>query len=312
MAWAARVGCAGVVAALIAACGGSDEKGLFGGSSGGTTAGSAGSGAGGATGGTDAGPGGARTGGVGGTAGGPVGGSGGDGATGGGATGGAGGSGAGGSGAVGGSGGDGATGGGATGGSGGDGATGGSGGNGATGGSGGGGATGGSGGGGAGYCHGKCGSTNPVQMGADTCYCDGGCIASNNCCPDYGPACNPAAGAGQITCGSATCSKSGNFCCQQFVGSGQPYKPQCFTQGTFCQGPDIHCDGPEDCGSGQVCCSVQSTQGSYITVMECRTPTQCDNAYQRVICGNDPGACAAGQACIPHPWVPDYNYCSNQ
>ena len=317
-----------------AACGGSDEGGLFGGNNGGNGATDGGAGSGGsATGGTG-GSGGAATGGSGGVATGGASGSGGiaTGGTGGGtggaggsATGGSSGNGAGGSGgdggagAVGGSSGAGGTGGdggsggtgGSTGGAGGSGgSTGGTGGS--TGGAGGsGGSTGGTGGSGGattvGWCSGHCGSSSPIQPG--NCFCDDGCVQAGDCCADYGPACNPTAGAGQIKCDNGTCNASSQFCCQQFTSTGGVLDPQCQQSGSTCIGPDIECDGPEDCGGGEVCCSVPAGGNNNVN-FECRQASNCTDSSYRIVCGNDWTVCASGQKCIPHPWVPQYNYCT--
>jgi hypothetical protein len=77
--------------------------------------------------------------------------------------------------------------------------------------------------------------------------------------------------------------------------------------GNFCQGPDIYCDGPDDCDGGKVCCS--SPVGNNSLLVECRDPTQCAGSNQRIICGNDATVCASGQKCQPHPWAPSINYC---
>ncbi len=147
------------------------------------------------------------------------------------------------------------------------------------------------------YCKGKCGTSQPVPP--LNCYCDEQCAGSNDCCPDYGPACNPASGPGVIECGGATCTMPGSFCCVQ--------AKQCYNAGTQCNGPDAYCDGPDDCGGGQVCCSTPV--GTSSLLIQCRQPSQCAAGNQRIICGNDPSVCDGGESCVPHPWAPEYNYC---
>ncbi|MCA9596904.1 MAG: hypothetical protein KC776_26495 [Myxococcales bacterium] len=155
-----------------------------------------------------------------------------------------------------------------------------------------------------GLCAGHCGSGQPVTP--ENCYCDEACVNSNDCCPDYGATCHKVAGPGQVTCGSTTCSTATDFCCQQFTGAG--LSPKCQTGGTQCQGPDIYCDGPDDCGSGQVCCSTVVQQNN--VNFECKLPADCSDPSQRIVCGNDASVCQTGQKCVPHPWVPQYNYCA--
>jgi hypothetical protein len=157
-----------------------------------------------------------------------------------------------------------------------------------------------------GWCSGKCGSSSPIQPTG--CFCDDACSGAGDCCPDYGPVCNPAAGAGKIKCGGGTCNVGTQFCCQQFV-SGGGLNPKCQPVNTQCIGPDIECDGPEDCGAGQVCCSIPASGNNNVD-FKCRQASNCTNPSYRIVCGNDWTVCVPGQPCIPHPWVPQYNYCT--
>jgi len=154
------------------------------------------------------------------------------------------------------------------------------------------------------YCKGKCGSSNPVPP--LNCYCDEQCPGSNDCCPDYGSVCNPAAGVGQVKCGNGTCAVPASFCCVQFV-SGGGLNPHCQTAGTQCIGPDVFCDGPEDCSGGKICCSTPV--GGSSLLVECRDPALCKDSSQRIICGNNPAVCPSGDLCVPNPVAPQYNYC---
>ncbi len=156
-----------------------------------------------------------------------------------------------------------------------------------------------------GLCPGHCGDKQPVLP--ENCFCDDACVGNGDCCADYGPACHKVSGPGQVTCGGGTCSVGSQFCCQQF-GSGGTLNPHCQTANTQCQGPDIYCDGPADCDPGQVCCST--VVGNQNVNFTCEAPSQCSDPSQRIVCGNDPSACQPGQKCVPHPWVPQYNYCA--
>jgi hypothetical protein len=292
--------------ALAAACGGSDDAGIFGetGGAAGSSAGSGGSsgsggtnggasGSGGATGGASGSGGSTSVGGSSGAQGGSAGVGGGQGGVGGDAGSGQGG--------VGGDAGSGQGGAGGDAGSG-QGGAGGSGGTGGAGGSGGGTST--------GWCSGHCGTSQPIPYDGGNCYCDDQCTSQNDCCPDVGPVCNPVAGAGQVACGSGTCTLSQSFCCQQSATG--TLNPTCWQLGgSTCIGPDIECDGPEDC-PGQVCCSTPVSGGTNNVNFECRAAADCGDSSQRIVCGNDYTVCQPGQVCIPHPWVPQYNYCATQ
>ncbi|MCB9578019.1 MAG: hypothetical protein H6717_13430 [Polyangiaceae bacterium] len=266
---------------VFAACGSSDDAALFnGGGNAGTDAG-----VGGATGGS----GGGVTGGSGGT--GAVAGTAGTGAT--GATGGMAGS-------------------GATGGMAGSGATGGMAGAGATGGVAGSGATGGVGGTGGEPpigCTGHCGSSDPVPNSNPACYCDSICVNNGDCCADYGTVCNTTT-PNSVGCGGSDCDQSNSYCCQEWSNQTQSYTPVCRAQNQNCYGVNVECDGPEDCGSGQVCCGQLAGTGNYYTVFECRNPGQCaQSAGGRIVCGGSPQVCPTGLTCAPSSFLPEYNVC---
>lgn len=76
-----------------------------------------------------------------------------------------------------------------------------------------------------------------------------------------------------------------------------------------CSGPDLYCDGPEDCPvAGEVCCSTQVQTNNFN--LKCEAKATCTGTAKRVICGSDPTECDSGQQCIPHPVVPT-NYCAS-
>jgi len=98
------------------------------------------------------------------------------------------------------------------------------------------------------------------------------------------------------------------FCCQQF--SNGSYKPACYTNGNNCVGPDILCDGPEDCGGGSVCCGRLNTSSSFFIDMQCRAPGDCSyNSGYRVICTTDTNACPSGYVCKNTSAPEQYKYC---
>lgn len=316
----ARLTFLSLISLVALACGGSDDAGLFqggktdagiGGGSSGTGGGSSGTGA--NAGASGSGSGGGATGG---TGGGATGGSSGTGATGtggspsGGASGAGGASGSGGdppSGGASGSGGavTGGTGGGVTGGTGG----GGTGGGGTGGGGTGGGGTGGTGGGTTGpNCEGKCGSSQPQSTGSGQCYCDAQCIALGDCCPNWSKACN-AFVAGQVNCGNDKCNTASELCCQQYISQSDSYNPKCQSKGAQCSGPDIYCDDPSDCDSGQVCCGSLGSSGgaTFVTLATCRGSGDCRSNQQRfVFCGGS-NVCPTGTKCETMSFLSKYN-----
>jgi hypothetical protein len=64
-----------------------------------------------------------------------------------------------------------------------------------------------------------------------------------------------------------------------------------------------HCDGPEDCGTGQVCCSIESATAGFMGA-SCVSATSC-GAPSRVIC-HQQSDCPSTQQCgVPNP-MPGY------
>ena len=76
------------------------------------------------------------------------------------------------------------------------------------------------------------------------------------------------AGVGAV-CGTTSCTTAQECCLT--MGSGGT----CVTAGT-CSGVGFQCDGPEDCGSTEVCCYGNQGSGSSGTGgSECKTTAQC-------------------------------------
>jgi hypothetical protein len=153
---------------------------------------------------------------------------------------------------------------------------------------------------------GHCGTSQPVPGSNPPCYCDNQCAQFGDCCADHQKACS----VGQIKCGNSTCTQSTSFCCQEIVVGG--YSPKCFNIGQQCIGPDIECDGPEDCGGGQVCCGQISGTGgtSFYSSFECRAGNDCSQQQgRRVVCGSQPSVCPSGTNCGASGLLPEYNVC---
>lgn len=143
-----------------------------------------------------------------------------------------------------------------------------------------------------------CGACNdPCPDGYDLC-CGGTC-ANSLTSPDHCGACfNDCVGdkpcqegrcgiAGQVDCGSGTCPDDSMQCC--WDGSSLGCHPT-----TDCSVQIMHCDGPEDCLAGEVCC--RPSTGDNLT--RCSSSNDCSSL---VLCSSDQDCAqsAAGNHCCP-------------
>jgi hypothetical protein len=136
----------------------------------------------------------------------------------------------------------------------------------------------------------------------DTCETDGSQVATT--CPDdctHGQ-CRSFSTidvSGQVTCGSTQCSTSVG--CSFGDGSVYGSPPVCGTGGST--NWYALCDGPNDCGAGQVCCYSYNGAGT-VGFMACATNdgTTCPHAdmggnYANVVCDPNNPQCPAGTTC---------------
>ena len=86
---------------------------------------------------------------------------------------------------------------------------------------------------------------------------------------------------GSVPCGNGTCSLSSSVCCVGLGGA------SCKAKCGFLEAPQ-KCDGPEDCGGGQVCC-VGFPQGA-----QCKTT--CTSSEQKLCHSN--ADCSGGTSCM--------------
>ncbi|MEZ4225414.1 MAG: hypothetical protein R3B13_30965 [Polyangiaceae bacterium] len=157
-------------------------------------------------------------------------------------------------------------------------------------------------------CEGKCGSTSPQPLpSGGQCFCDSVCLSYNDCCPSWSKACN-ATSQGSVNCADDKCNTASEFCCYQYSNQSDSYTPACLSNGSSCVGPDIFCDDPSDCASGQVCCaSLQGTTNPFVAAMQCRATSDCrDDQNRLVVCG-DSGTCPANLSCAPMKLGSNYN-----
>lgn len=103
----------------------------------------------------------------------------------------------------------------------------------------------------------------------------------------------------RVQCGTEVCAEGG-FCCWA-----EGANPGCRADGAECPGSQVHCDGPEDCSEGLVCCGeLLPRQGASVWLgTECRS--DCDGV---VVCG-PAGPCPSEQQCEPSALLPAYRIC---
>ena len=109
-----------------------------------------------------------------------------------------------------------------------------------------------------------------------------------------------AAGA-TVLCGATSCTSATGPCCpaETMMNRLSMCMPDC--------SPAVTCDGPEDCGTGQVCCSLEYP-GADFSGASCVDQFNCIQPSQRVICHQN-ADCPSPQHCgVPNPmpaYVPD-------
>lgn len=112
-------------------------------------------------------------------------------------------------------------------------------------------------------------------------------------------------GSGQsIACGTKSCALPGSYCCNH------PNQPdECLASATSCTfGVEMKCDGPEDCGAGEVCCGAIFVQGQNISYTSTACAATCSGKNARVVCGSS-GKCPTGLTCGTSELLPPYLDC---
>ncbi|MFO0570052.1 MAG: hypothetical protein U0263_30695 [Polyangiaceae bacterium] len=115
---------------------------------------------------------------------------------------------------------------------------------------------------------------------------------------------------GEVYCDNApstiVCSAQQNCC---LLNPGQEYctakATPCACAQPGCDATTVSCDGPEDCGAGQVCCGTFSQAQNAYTKLACQTT--CAGQFEREICKPNSGKCStAGQTCSSSQFLPNY------
>ena len=121
--------------------------------------------------------------------------------------------------------------------------------------------------------------------------------------------------AGEIRCGIAVCTAATTSCCPATTMMSRG--PICTAT---CPLAAITCDGPEDCPTGRVCCSVENATEGFAGT-SCALPADCA-APSRIVC-HSPSDCPSAQGCAapspapaaiappagPSTWLVDFLVC---
>jgi hypothetical protein len=100
---------------------------------------------------------------------------------------------------------------------------------------------------------------------------------------------------GTIACPStAGCSCAGSSICCAATAGGQVSSASCMELNA-CKELAIACDGPEDCGGGEVCCATSPTS----MTAECHPANECASAVSLVFCRKDADCAFPFTRCVP-------------
>jgi hypothetical protein len=134
--------------------------------------------------------------------------------------------------------------------------------------------------------------------------------AGRDAAPDASGGTGGMSGVGTGKCGDMTCAfVADDFCCKPSNGeaycANDTVGNECSCEG-FCNTVDIHCDGPEDCENGEICCADTGFTGGEYNVVECRQT--CEQPFpvggpQWEVCHLGGAPCTKG-SCAGDPGLP--------
>jgi hypothetical protein len=75
-----------------------------------------------------------------------------------------------------------------------------------------------------------------------------------------------------------------------------------------CETMEAFCDGPEDCGDGEVCCGTLSQSGSGYDTFVCAASCQ-SSGNQRVACHEQDPKCTGGDICANSQLLTNVQVC---
>lgn len=104
-----------------------------------------------------------------------------------------------------------------------------------------------------------------------------------------------AGNAGELACpGVSGCSCGGaDICCVTADVASSSSSATCSSEAT-CRNLAFTCDGPEDCGSEEVCCAIMTSGGG----SSCIAPSECFGLDEHVMCRSDDD-CESLEHCTP-------------
>jgi hypothetical protein len=150
-------------------------------------------------------------------------------------------------------------------------------------------------------------------VGAGGTTANGGANASGG---SGGATADPYQSTAAAECNGTPCSTAGGAACCTIVSSSGGQRTvyaTCTPAGSACALPvttAAHCDGPEDCGQGFVCCGTLSLLGIY-SELSCIPSASCTGTGKQVMCHprNGGGQCNGG-GCNTTLTLPDgYGAC---
>ncbi len=75
-----------------------------------------------------------------------------------------------------------------------------------------------------------------------------------------------------------------------------------------CAAMEAFCDGPEDCGDGEVCCGTLSQNGAGYDGFVCATSCQ-SSGNQRIACHEQDSKCTGGDICANSQLLTNVQVC---
>ena len=98
-----------------------------------------------------------------------------------------------------------------------------------------------------------------------------------------------------VYCDSEICGEGDSCCWVQSGGPAECFDPDAYSCDSTGQHLEFPCDGPEDCGNGEVCCFETENADS----VSCRAPNNCGNAREWEVCHSGEGCAVGGRQCMP-------------
>jgi hypothetical protein len=116
-----------------------------------------------------------------------------------------------------------------------------------------------------------------------------------------------------VSCGvglPALCELETEKCCTRSLGTDTciAASATCDCDISGCEVMEVHCDGPEDCPSGQVCCGTLAGSGAAYQDFSCAAQCQA-TGNQRVACHQDDPVCPSSLQCANSQLLTNIQVC---